>query len=170
MLVMHSTSSFRCPVVLLVHNHSRDGTMELKPASSLTRTPCNCVVKGRKGRFPAHFLSFPLIPVAHWAGGGAELGPREGFWRRFGWYWRTGERVWGKEVRGVGKWALGRLSWAWVAGRNWGVRQYGTDGVGVKARGKCRRAGGQGNRISIVGPWIRLSRPPSYRRKPVSSA
>ena len=35
---------------------------------------CNCVVNGRNSRFPAHFLSFSLIPVGHWASGGAELG------------------------------------------------------------------------------------------------
>ncbi len=65
---------------------------------------CNCVVKGRKGRFPAHFLSFPLVPVGHWAGHGAEWGPKEEFWRRFERYWRSGGRVWGSKVRGVGHW------------------------------------------------------------------
>ena len=34
---------------------------------------CHCVVKGQKGRFPALFLSFPLIQVRHWAGRGAKL-------------------------------------------------------------------------------------------------
>ena len=63
---------------------------------------------------------------------------RGSYWR----FWRAVGRVWGSEVRGVWKWALGRLSRAPVGGRIWALRKYGTDGVGVGARGKCRRGGG----------------------------
>ena len=99
----------------------------------------NCVVKGRKGRFPAHFLSFPLIPVGHGAGCGAEWGPMEGFW----WYWRAGERVWGSEVRGVGKWALGWLSPVQVAGWIWVLVKVVWMGEGLE----------QGGSVVVWGFW-----------------
>ena len=112
-----------------------------------SRVPaCNCVAKGRKSRFPAHFLSFPLVPVGHRAGRGAEWGSRAGFWRRFWWYWRAGERVWGREVPGVGSgpwdgcrgpgWRVGFGRWViWYGwGKGWSKEEV-SPGRGVSELG-----------------------------------
>ena len=86
-----------------------------------TCTPCDCVVKGRKSRFPAHCRSFPLIQAGHRAGGGAEWGRRQGFGGVFSGIGGQMGGFWGSEVRGVGEWALGRPWQDRVAGCIWSL-------------------------------------------------
>ena len=101
--------------------------------------PCHRVVKGRKGRFSAHFRSFPLIQVGRWGGGGGGMGAiwmvlvalsviLQGRWAGLGVRgWRYLEVGIGMALVGLG----GGLD------LRYGLN--GTGGGGIRARGKCHQ-------------------------------
>ena len=83
------------------------------------------MVKGRKGRFPARFLSFPLMQAGDWAGRGAGWAQGEAFWGRYQWFWRADERVWVNDVCGVWRQALSGSRPGWRVGFGVLVKWYG---------------------------------------------
>ena len=111
------------------------------------------VVKGRKGRFPAHFLSFPLILVGHWAGGGGELEADGRVLAAvlvvFAGRWAgLGERGLRYSEVGIGT-ALAGLGGG-LDLRRW-VIWYGRGGV--RARGKCHQGAGVSEPGFFGGSW-----------------